>query len=259
MFVVEPGTVPLEREALRVPVFASDFGRYRFAPSGKWQVIFPYEVAGVSPRLISERDMRTRLPKTFAYLSERQVALKRRKQFKEWFGYSAPRNLELHERAHIAVPLLADRGLFTLIPRDLHCRLCPMASGGFTVTLGAAVKVKPEYVLGILNSRLLFWRLRRTSNIFRGGWITCTKQYFGELPIRIIDFASACERALHDRMVSLVEQMLALHRQLASTRTPHEQTALERQIAATDTQIDRLVYDLYGLSEEEIQIVEGNT
>jgi hypothetical protein len=32
---------------------------------------------------------------------------------------------------------------------------------------------------------------------------------------------------------------------------------LQRQIDATDAQIDRLVYDLYGLTEEEIAIVEG--
>jgi hypothetical protein len=38
-----------------------------------------------------------------------------------------------------------------------------------------------------------------------------------------------------------------------------DKTALERQIAATDRQIDRLVYELYGLSEEEIQIVEKGT
>lgn len=43
--------------------------------------------------------------------------------------------------------------------------------------------------------------------------------------------------------------ILDLHQKLAAARTPHEQTALERQIAATDTQIDRLVYDLYGLTE----------
>jgi hypothetical protein len=57
--------------------------------------------------------------------------------------------------------------------------------------------------------------------------------------------------------VSLVETMLALHPQRAAARTPHEQSALDRQIAATDRQIDRLVYDLYGLTEEEIALVEG--
>jgi len=51
--------------------------------------------------------------------------------------------------------------------------------------------------------------------------------------------------------------VLALHKQLPMARTPHEQTALERQIEATDRQIDSLVYELYGLTEEEIAIVEG--
>ncbi|MCX5838248.1 MAG: hypothetical protein NTW71_06960 [Deltaproteobacteria bacterium] len=50
--------------------------------------------------------------------------------------------------------------------------------------------------------------------------------------------------------------MLALHRRLAAARTDHEQTNLQRQIDATDRRIDRLVYDLYDLTEEEIRIVE---
>jgi hypothetical protein len=63
-------------------------------------------------------------------------------------------------------------------------------------------------------------------------------------------------KARHDRMVALVEQMLDLHRQLAKAKTPHEKTALERQIDTAAAQIDRLVYDLYGLTDEEIRIVE---
>ena len=51
--------------------------------------------------------------------------------------------------------------------------------------------------------------------------------------------------------------MLSLHKQRKEARTPHEQTALQRQIEATDRQIDALVYELYGLTEEEIKIVEG--
>jgi hypothetical protein len=54
-----------------------------------------------------------------------------------------------------------------------------------------------------------------------------------------------------------VEQMLALHRRRAAARTPHEQTVLQAQIDATDQQVDRLVYALYGLTQEEVRIVEG--
>ena len=58
-------------------------------------------------------------------------------------------------------------------------------------------------------------------------------------------------------MVRLVEQMLALNKQLAEAKTGHEQTLIQRQIDATDKQIDKLVYELYGLTEEEIAIVES--
>ena len=57
------------------------------------------------------------------------------------------------------------------------------------------------------------------------------------------------------KMVSLVECMLELHKR--SPNTPQEVKALQREIQATDDQIDRLVYELYGLTEEEIRIVEG--
>ncbi len=50
--------------------------------------------------------------------------------------------------------------------------------------------------------------------------------------------------------------MLELHRQLNDASSPHEKEVLQRQIAATDSQIDRLVYELYNLTEEEIKIVE---
>jgi hypothetical protein len=58
-------------------------------------------------------------------------------------------------------------------------------------------------------------------------------------------------------MVFLVDQMLSLHTRLQEVRTPHEKTGLQRQIEATDRQIDSLVYEIYGLTEEEIGIVEG--
>ena len=44
---------------------------------------------------------------------------------------------------------------------------------------------------------------------------------------------------------------------LASTKTPHETKSLKTQIARADRQIDNLVYELYGLTPEEIKIVES--
>ena len=52
--------------------------------------------------------------------------------------------------------------------------------------------------------------------------------------------------------------MLALNKDLPAAKTPRRTTMLQRQVAATDQQIDRLVYALYGLTEE-VAIVEAAT
>ena len=60
-------------------------------------------------------------------------------------------------------------------------------------------------------------------------------------------------------MVEFVERVLNLHKRLANAKTGHDKTTLQRQLDATDTQIDRLVYDLYSLTDDEIKIVEEAT
>jgi type I restriction-modification system DNA methylase subunit len=257
VFVVENKALKLEEEILRVPVFATDFNRYKYTPSSEWRIIFPYVRENDSLRLYTENEIQKKFPKAYAHLLSKKDDLKNRKQYSEWYGFSAPRNLKLHDDAQILIPLLADHGIYAFVPQHLSGQLCPMASGGFTIALSSECIVKPEYVLGLLNSRLLYWELQQMSNLFRGGWITCTKQYFGELPIRNINFDDHEDKAVHDKIVSLVEQMLDLHKQLPDVKTSHEQTLIQRQIDATDWQIDKLVYELYGLTEEEIAIVEG--
>lgn len=82
--------------------------------------------------------------------------------------------------------------------------------------------------------------------------------YLESLPIRAIDFSKPAEKAKHDKMVTLVESMLKLHKDKAGARLGQEKTILQQQIEATDAQIDRLVYDLYGLTKDEIKIVEAS-
>jgi len=64
---------------------------------------------------------------------------------------------------------------------------------------------------------------------------------------------------MHDDVVALVDKMLDLHKQLQESDFASRRGPLERQIAATDKKIDELVYKLYGLTDEEIKIVEGTT
>ncbi len=113
------------------------------------------------------------------------------------------------------------------------------------------------YVLGLLNSRLVDFYLKNISSNFRGGWFGYDAKVLRRLPIRTIDMTNPTDKACHDRMVRLVEKMLDLHKRLAAAASVHDRDAYQQQIDATDREIDRLVYELYGLSEEEIGVVEG--
>ena len=156
------------------------------------------------------------------------------------------------------VPLLADKGLFCPLPDDMYL-YCPMASGGFSIGIDLDSDLSRYFVLGALNSKLLFWRLRNISNLFRGGWITCTKQYVGTMPIRQLEMSGSSHHLQHDRIDTAVRHILNLSAKRSAAKTTHEQSTLERQIDATDQQIDELVYELYGLTDKEIQIVEEAT
>ena len=247
--------IDIETDILKIPIHAKDFGRYSFGSKSEGVIIFPYDVTTNGYKLKSEHKMKRDFPKAYRYLVSKKKKLETRRQFKEWYGFSAPRNLNVHNAAHILVPLLANRGLYCYLPEKKK-EFCLMASAGFSITIDTKMGLSPKYVLGLLNSRLLFWRLNSISNIFRDGWITCTKQYVETLPIRTINFSDSADKARHDQMVMLVDQMLSLHKQLAKAKVNHAKTTIQRQIEATDQQIDRLVYELYGLTKEEIEIVK---
>jgi hypothetical protein len=85
-----------------------------------------------------------------------------------------------------------------------------------------------------------------------------TKKYIAQLPIRTIDFSNAEEKAQHDKLVALVDNMLELQKKYREARMEIDKGLYEQQIRILDAQIDRLVYDLYGLTEEEVKVVEKN-
>jgi len=116
--------------------------------------------------------------------------------------------------------------------------------------------ISDKTLLGILNSKLGWFMISNYCTQIQNGY-QLIFNYLGKIPIRVINFSDPQDVARNDRMVSLVDQMLSLHKQLQEARTPHDQTAFQRQIEATDRQIDALVYELYELTEDEIRIVEG--
>ncbi len=62
---------------------------------------------------------------------------------------------------------------------------------------------------------------------------------------------------MHDKMVALVEQMLEIKKQLQTARTDKDKNFYQDRCNALNRQIDKLVYELYELTDDEIKIVKG--
>jgi hypothetical protein len=241
-----------------------DIRRYLAMPSKI--VLFPYDAVSSAKMgksiLIPSKDFSDHYPLAWKYLEENKTALRDREKGKMchdgWYGYVYPKSVSLFARAKILTPSIASGPAYTL---DNNGDLYFVGSGGgggggYGIILNNDFNISYEYVLGLLNSRLLNLYLKKISTTYRGGYYAYNRQYIEQLPIRPIDFTDPSDRERHDRMVTLVEQMLLLHKRLAAAKTDHEKTNLQRQIDATDGQIDRLVYELYELTEEEIKLVE---
>jgi fido (protein-threonine AMPylation protein) len=134
-------------------------------------------------------------------------------------------------------------------------------SGRYLANTAYCLGVDDPYLLGILNSRLFWFAISNLSIPFgvRAGQYRyrLIYQYMEKVPIRVIDFTSKTDKETYGQMVALVERNLDLHQRLSAAQTPAEKERLQRQIGNTDQEIDRLVYDLYGLTDEEIKIVEA--
>ena len=129
--------------------------------------------------------------------------------------------------------------------------------GLFLFSTKEAINVK--YLMGVLNSRLFVFVYRLLTFENRRVLAQVKPTLLSQLPIRTIDFNNPDDKAKHDKMVKLIDRMLDLNKKLAAAKVPAEKTRIQRQINNTDNQIDKLTYNLYGLTPEEIAIVQKST
>jgi hypothetical protein len=125
------------------------------------------------------------------------------------------------------------------------------------------IPLDDKYLLGLLNSLLCWGYLRRLCSVLgdpdKKGRLELRAIFLENLPIVPVNLSNPIEKDHHKRIVKLVDSMLSLHKQLSEAKSAAQKEVIQRQINATDAEIDRLVYELYGLTDDEIKIVEEGT
>jgi hypothetical protein len=153
--------------------------------------------------------------------------------------FTTPAKIVVQEVRNISLPR---RIVATL---DVARTFCLQSTN--VVNLKADSPLAIEYILGVLNSSPVNFYFRCS---FPGNNHIPSNQLL-RIPI-----PRPTGKGDQGKLVALVRTILGLHRQAAVARRPMEKTLLARQIDATDRQIDGLVYELYGLTDKEIAIVE---
>lgn len=113
-----------------------------------------------------------------------------------------------------------------------------------------------RFLMGILNSKLLVFLYRLLA--IEGGRVLAQVKptLISEFPIPDINKPEATKS--HDAMESLVDRMISLNSRARLEANPETLRHIQNEIVTVDRNIDRIVYELYGLSEEEIGFVENS-
>jgi hypothetical protein len=169
-----------------------------------------------------------------------------------WLKYgpwlAEPRQPEKFEGEKLLVRKIVGQTLIaTYVPETSYCNTLL-----YVIRLNANSPVAYKALLGILNSRLIGWYYKSKFQIS----VTDT---FPQIMISdILAIPIPTSSAIGASISFMVDQMLETKKRLAIATRDAEHTQLEGKCAWIDSEIDKLVYQLYGLTDEEIQIVEGN-
>ncbi|MEN6519475.1 MAG: DNA methyltransferase [Methanospirillum sp.] len=252
---------PHSENVIKPFIVGREVKQYISPTSGKYVLYIPWHfplnldasITGASKR--AESEFRRQYPAIYNHLSQFRSELSERNTAEtgiryEWYALQryGSNYFEEFEKPKIISPAIVKRASYSYDLEGLF------SNDKTTIILGDDIR----YTIGILNSKVSDFFLHSIASTKQGGYFEYKPMYISQIPIRSIDPANADDVAKHDRMVGLVERTLDLHRRLPSAATDHEKRLLEMQADQTDWEIDALVYDLYGLSPDEIAVVEAN-
>jgi len=218
--------------------------RYCTEPNRYW-LIFPYSLDGHRPKLYSESEYKTRQSEVWNYLKSCEKKLRSREKGKmnndRWYAYVYPKNLDQFEQPKLMLQVLAKKASITLDEGSNYYFVGGGNAGGYGITLKKDSSFSYKYLLGLLNSALLDFYLQKHSSMFQNGYYSYAKRFIEKVPI--VEVSKTEQKSI----ITLVDKILSLKKS-----DPRADTS------ALEAEIDRMVYELYSLTPEEIKIVEGD-
>jgi len=252
--------VRIERGVLKPLLKGSlDIRRYKIV-NPKRYVIFPYSISGSAAKLIAFDELEAKFPECAHYLKSNKRVLEERERGKwrcpEWYAYSRNQNLVLCGQKKILTPSIAKKAAFVYDELGSYYFVGSGGGGGggYGLSIDKSVNLDPFYLTGLLNSKLLDYLTKKASTRFGGGFYAYNRQYIKALPIVVPN--GSRQISLGDPIITLAKKIMSLLQNASAISDSSRRELLEREATVYEEKIDNLVYELYGLTEDEERIVD---
>jgi adenine-specific DNA-methyltransferase len=222
-------------KSLLFPLIKGGNSRAYHIVNSELLVLFPYK----NGKLLNQADIQALYPKIWSYLNDHKALLEDResgsfKQAEGWYQFSRNQAINVIDLPKIFTPDIAPSPRFSL---DLEGRY--FFTGGVSGGYGIIGKegVSPYYLLAILNSKVSYWFISKTSTQMRGGWYSFESRYIKGIPV-----PKQSEQAII--IESMVKEILSLREK-------------NIEVNSLMADLDSMVYKLYNLDQSEIEIIES--
>ena len=243
---------------------SGDGNLYTYRPfSPNSFVIYPYVKTKKGIEFVEIDDLKTKYPKTYKFLNHYKGKLNDKKRDikpipetkNEWYRYGRHQSLDKCDvPAKIIVGVLSQGNKYAI---DYFGTL--ISSGG---TAGYCIITLPDnfpysiyYIQALLNSKYLEWFSALIGEVFRGGYIARGTKVLKKLPIRVIDFSTESDKAIHDKIAKNQKELIDIQGEIdKNDSNKRALIPLQRQFDNLKTELDDTLKVLFNLGDADSSI-----
>ena len=232
--------IEIEKGLVKPLLKGEDVHRYDDIKTDRY-VIFPYKLIDGKAILYTEKELSDTFPLGYSYLKDCEDILRGREKGRlmndeYWFRYIYPKNLVLFDHEKLVAPEISLGGNFAYDDK-----------GKFYSTTKIYGYIKKSNIvegykfwMALFNSRLFWFFIQNTGYVLRGGYYTFKTDYVKPFPV-----PKDIPQKIEDAIVRIVDNILMLKR-----------TNPQADTSELENQIDLMVYKLYGLTYDEVLVID---
>lgn len=230
--------VKVEKRFFKPLLKGNDIHRFESLDPDKY-VFFPYKIENGRAKVIELKELKNNFPLTYNYVITNEREFKKREsgkagKMKYWYEYIYPKNLTKFEQKKLSsMEICANHPNVTLDDYGFH-----HSTTVYSWVTKKEVKESYEFFLAIANSNLLWWFLLNTGDTLQGDARRFKSNYLNPFPLPE-DISTETDQTFQNKVRHIMSEK----------STGKDTTVLEKEI-------DAMVYRLYGLTYEEVKVVD---